>query len=257
MMAVRIKVVRRALHEDLAKAYGGQEIRPCEALRDGQEFVTSFAKPEGLCDWAWNDISRGVFALLTGGSFDRGVFRGWMKDGSSLVACCTDGFRPVSFLLERIDTASLLDLSTVSRPAPRDVYASERWGEFGYELAGLEPGARCLLRLHFAEIYFSGPGRRVFHVEVNGARVIEGLDVFAEAGGAHRALVREVEAAADATGKVTLRFVKGAADLPKIGGIELFTGGADAPRLAINCGGPAVGGFSPDAHFVGGNTTGG
>lgn len=256
MRAVRIKVVHRALHADLAREYGGREITACEVLRDGQEFITSFAKPEGMCDWAWNDISRGVFALLTGGSFDHGVFRGWMKDGSTLLACCTDGFRPVSFLLERIDTVSLLDLSQVSRPAPREVYASERWGECRYDLGGLEPGARCLLRLHFAEIYFGAPGRRTFDVEVNGALVLRSFDIHAEAGGAQRAIVRELDTTADLGGKVVVRFLTGAADQPKVSGIELVPAGAAEPLHAINCGGPAAGSFSADAHFDGGTASG-
>ena len=29
----------------------------------------------------------------------------WMKDGNMLVACCTDGIKPVVFKLERLDEA--------------------------------------------------------------------------------------------------------------------------------------------------------
>jgi uncharacterized repeat protein (TIGR04076 family) len=256
MQAVRITVLKRALHEDLARAHGGREIRPCEVLREGQTFLTGFQKPDGFCDWAWTDVSRGVVALLTGGTFDRGVFQGWMRTSGSLVACCSDGFRPVSFLLERIDTLDLLELSGVERPAPRAVYGSERWGECSYALAGLAPGAPGTLRLHLAEIYHSAAGRRSFHVDVNGRRALEGLDVFAAAGGAHRALVRELPVVADAEGKVTVRFVKGAADEPKASGLELYAEGAAAPVVAVNCGGPAVEGFSADAGFTGGNVTG-
>jgi len=256
MRAVRITVLKRALHEDLARAHGGREMHPCEVLRDGQSFVTGFQKPDGFCDWAWTDVSRGVVALLTGGTFHRGLFNGWMKAEGSLVACCTDGFRPVSFLLERIDTLDLLDLSRAERPAPREVYGSERWGECAYALAGLAPGGRGLLRLHLAEIYHGAPGRRSFHVEVNGRRVIEALDLFAAAGGAHRAIVRELPVEADAQGAVVVRFVKGAADEPKVSGLELYAEGAASPTLAVNCGGPAVGGFSADAGFTGGNATG-
>ncbi len=256
MRAVRITVVKRALHQDLARAHGKREIPPCEVFQDGQTFLTSFQKPDGFCDWAWTDLSRGVTALLTGGSFDRGLFNGWMKAEGSLVACCSDGFRPVSFLLERIDTLDLLDLSRVDRPAPREVYGSERWGEFSYALAGLAPGAAGRLRLHLAEIYFAAPGKRSFHVEVNGRRALEALDVFAEAGGAHRALVRELPVTADAAGKVTVRFVSGPADAPKASGLELYAEGASTPVAAVNCGGPAVGGFSADAGFTGGSVTG-
>jgi uncharacterized repeat protein (TIGR04076 family) len=230
MTAVRITVVKKVLHEDLAKAYGGREIGACESLQVGQKFLTGFQKPEGFCDWAWNDIHTSVIALLTGASFSKGPFNGWMKDDDSIIACCTDGFRPVSFLLERVDTKELLDLSGARGPAPRDVYSTERYGDFAYTLAGLEAGASYTLRLHFAELYFSSAGKRVFHVEANGRRILERFDIVAAAGGPLKAIVREAAVAADAEGKIRIAFAQGGADLPKLSALELLApGGSGKP----------------------------
>ena len=45
--------------------------------------------PEGFCDWAWADI-RTYIGLVHAGGMEQ------------TVACCTDGFRPVFFKLERL-----------------------------------------------------------------------------------------------------------------------------------------------------------
>jgi uncharacterized repeat protein (TIGR04076 family) len=51
--------------------------------------------PTGFCSWAWADIQKYVMVLARGGNF-LGV-----KPGT-FVTCCTDGFRPVFFGLERM-----------------------------------------------------------------------------------------------------------------------------------------------------------
>jgi hypothetical protein len=44
------------------------------------------------------------------------------------------------------------------------------------------------VRLKFAETQFTGPGQRGINISLNGAKVIEGLDVWATAGGANKAV---------------------------------------------------------------------
>jgi uncharacterized repeat protein (TIGR04076 family) len=69
-------------------------------LREGQEFIAQGANmPEGFCSWAWVDIQKYVLTLARGGNL-LGV-----KPGTS-VACCSDGFRPVTFKLERLEPAT-------------------------------------------------------------------------------------------------------------------------------------------------------
>lgn len=103
MTRCRITVIRRSLHPDLAEAYCAGSVSPCEWFFEGQEFVCGLDKPPGFCDWAWRDIHPFVAVLLTGGNFSHGIFGGWMKDDRTMIACCSDGIRPVVFRLERID----------------------------------------------------------------------------------------------------------------------------------------------------------
>lgn len=72
-------------------------------------------------------------------------------------------------------------------------------------VTGLAPASPCRLRLHFAEMGHSAAGQRLIDVYANGLKVLSALDVYAEAGGAFRALVKEVPAIADAQGVVSIR----------------------------------------------------
>jgi len=94
---VRITVLRRLRHEDLLGQYATSVWSTCDRLADGQVFVASNVRmPEGFCSWAWADIQKYVLTLARGGNL-RGTREG------TFVTCCTDGFRPVLFLLERIE----------------------------------------------------------------------------------------------------------------------------------------------------------
>lgn len=71
----------------------------CTAFHDGQEFIiVDRAKPDDFCGWAWNDIQKDLAILDFGGNF----WPNWMEPGRQ-ITCCTDGVRPVSFLMERIE----------------------------------------------------------------------------------------------------------------------------------------------------------
>ena len=106
--------------------------------------------------------------------------------------------------------------------APPAVYQSERWGVCTYTLP-VTPGKTYLVRLHFAETTYDAAGKRRFHVDINGQRVLTDLDVFAEAGGKDKAVVKDFPGVRpDAGGSVVVAFTKGSADLPKISGIEVI-----------------------------------
>ena len=93
---IRITVVKRLLHKDLLKECADSVWEPCERLQVGQEFISEGVNmPNGFCSWAWADIQKYVMTLARGGNFV-GVRPG------CFVTCCTDGFRPVLFKLERI-----------------------------------------------------------------------------------------------------------------------------------------------------------
>ncbi len=88
----RITVLKRSLQQEFADRYRSDPVKPCERFKDGQEFALSqpWNPPEGFCQWAWADIRAYVSAN----------FHGW---DFPTVACCTDGFRPVFFRIERIE----------------------------------------------------------------------------------------------------------------------------------------------------------
>ncbi|MCW4050988.1 MAG: TIGR04076 family protein [Candidatus Bathyarchaeota archaeon] len=71
---------------------------PCEIEEEGKEYVVGpdMVMPEGICHWAWNSINSAVKVLLFGGSYP------WMEEPTKQVVCCTDGLRPVVYLLERV-----------------------------------------------------------------------------------------------------------------------------------------------------------
>jgi hypothetical protein len=99
------------------------------------------------------------------------------------------------------------------------VYQTERYGMSGYAV-NLANGSYTV-RLHFAETYsgITGPGQRVFSVNVEGI-AINNLDIFAEAGGRNRALVKTVVVQVT-DGQLNLGFIP-AVQKPEINGIEIL-----------------------------------
>jgi len=92
--AVKITVIKKLHHKDLIEAYTDEgDWSACSHFEVGQEYVvpgdTPWHMPEGFCGWAWADMQKIVWGMARGGV---NVF----------VTCCTDGYRPVVFLLEKI-----------------------------------------------------------------------------------------------------------------------------------------------------------
>ena len=100
MAKCRITVLRTMLNQDIIDQYAvpGLNLGVCSRLKEGQKFIVEhpLAKPEGFCDWAWSDIKRDVTVTAFGGNFP------WLKNEGTMITSCTDGLRPVVFLLERI-----------------------------------------------------------------------------------------------------------------------------------------------------------
>jgi uncharacterized repeat protein (TIGR04076 family) len=100
MYKVKITVIKRECYADLAEKYlaDGKSFGACPVFGDGQEFVADgfLSCPEGFCAEAWQNIWSYALAISRGGTFAP-----YTKDENKWVCCCTDGLRPVSFLLER------------------------------------------------------------------------------------------------------------------------------------------------------------
>lgn len=93
---VRITVLKRTFNKDEVDKYADSQWMPCQMLKDSQEFITDgIFMPPGFCSWAWSDIEKYVQVLAHGADLSGS------KPGMT-VACCTDGYRPVIFKLERI-----------------------------------------------------------------------------------------------------------------------------------------------------------
>jgi uncharacterized repeat protein (TIGR04076 family) len=96
---VRITVLDKLFHKDIIEQFAPSpdSWTPCDKFSVGQSFVLAgeapWDKPSGFCGWAWADIQKMAWGMSRGGP-DR------------FVTCCTDGYRPVIFLLERLDPES-------------------------------------------------------------------------------------------------------------------------------------------------------
>ena len=100
MKKCKITVIRKACYPDLMEKYENPIQHACD-IQEGQVFISeNGVRPEGLCESAWESMSPFVQTLANGGG---NFYDGWMKDPYSAMISCNDGFRPVSFLLERIE----------------------------------------------------------------------------------------------------------------------------------------------------------
>jgi hypothetical protein len=125
-----------------------------------------------------------------------------------------------------------IDTSGVTNPAPQAVYQTERWGAMTYTIPHLMPGQTYEVRLHFAEIFWSSPGQRVFNVDINGQQVLTNFDILATTGAADKAVVQQFQAQANSKGQIIVQFILGPVDNPKISGIETFLANGLGSQLA-------------------------
>ena len=97
---VRITAIRKADYSDLQSQYENPISHACD-IDEGQQWLSECGvKPVGMCESAWESMHLFVEALSRGeGDF----YDGWMKNPYSAMISCNDGFRPVSFLIERIE----------------------------------------------------------------------------------------------------------------------------------------------------------
>jgi uncharacterized repeat protein (TIGR04076 family) len=86
----KVTVLKRTLNEEWNNEFRNGQMAQCDRFQDGQEFVieSPWNKPEGFCEWAWADI-RTYIHLVDAGKYE------------TFVSCCTDGFRPVFFKIDK------------------------------------------------------------------------------------------------------------------------------------------------------------
>jgi uncharacterized repeat protein (TIGR04076 family) len=102
MAKFRITVLKKMANQELAGEYCqlGSAACPCPAFQEGQEFITGDDRPANFCEWAWDDLYK-YFAIFRSGGNMGDSFK-WMKANDNVIACCTDGIRPVVFKIEKL-----------------------------------------------------------------------------------------------------------------------------------------------------------
>ena len=107
MKKLKITVMRISRYEDLMAQYENPIEHSCD-MTLGKVFIAepdaengTLAKPEGICESAWETLLPFARELAEGGG---NFFDGWMKNPHSAMLSCNDGFRPVSFYLEALES---------------------------------------------------------------------------------------------------------------------------------------------------------
>ena len=101
MKKVKITAIRKTCYPDLMAKYENPIQHTCD-VEEGMSWISEGGKrPEGFCDSAWESMRSFVEELAGGGG---NFYDGWMKDPHSAMISCNDGFRPVSFYIEVIQT---------------------------------------------------------------------------------------------------------------------------------------------------------
>ena len=130
-------------------------------------------------------------------------------------------------MVEGADWGALDGMTIVREPvkipdtqAPQ-VYLTERYSMTAYEFK-LKDG-KYTVRLHFAETYDGvvDAGERLFSVSINDKVVLKDLDVFKEAGGPNKPLIKEFKGVAVSGGKLVIGFTANVQN-PEINGIEIL-----------------------------------
>ena len=111
----KMTILDKKLYPELQEAYcADPQSGPCPCYHVGDQYLferyTLIKATHGIdgvaggpgrphCSELWDAVSRYIYTALQGGS----IMRGWMKDERVMIACCSDGTRPVIVKLERLD----------------------------------------------------------------------------------------------------------------------------------------------------------
>ena len=123
-----------------------------------------------------------------------------------------------------INHANTIDLSGATNPAPMAVYQTARTGNFTYTIPGFNPGSTQVVRLHFAETFFSTAGSRTFDVSINGTQVLTNFDIFVAAGGQNKGVIEQFTTNANSSGQYVIQFTS-VVNNSLVSGIEVVASG--------------------------------
>jgi len=91
-VSCKLTVLKKEFRKEYADRFRKGQGAVCNKFEEGQAFLTTspWEPPVGFCAWAWADIRTYIPMVLSG-------------EGGPTVVCCTDGFRPVFFSIERVE----------------------------------------------------------------------------------------------------------------------------------------------------------
>jgi fibronectin type 3 domain-containing protein len=101
---------------------------------------------------------------------------------------------------------------------PQSVLQTNRHGQMTYRTGGFAPGSSRTVKLYFVEHFFTAPGKRLFDVIINGTKVLDEFDIFADTGGQYIARQHTFTTIANSSGQVVIQLVAGV-DNPMVNGI--------------------------------------
>ncbi len=116
---------------------------------------------------------------------------------------------PQSASMWTATVTTAIDLSGVVKPAPADAYKTQRVAgqPLIYQYDNLIPNSLYVVRLHFAEISTTiTAGKRKFHMTVGADTLLKNFDIFTEAGGRNKAIVREFAIKSTSAGQIRMVF---------------------------------------------------
>jgi hypothetical protein len=137
----------------------------------------------------------------------------------------TGNFQADDFFMGGQPYASNVPVNTGTLSVPAAVFQTGRAGNIQYMFYN-RPQKTAIwydVRLYFAESTFNEAGKRRFDIEINGQTVQKDFDIFQEAGGPNKALMKEfpvVSSNRDGTFEINLK--SGSADQPEICGVEII-----------------------------------
>ncbi len=139
--------------------------------------------------------------------------------------------------------------------APEAVYHALRLGTSPttYTFEKLKPLAKYTLRVHFVEPWEKEAGKRVMDLTLNAQPWLKTFDIYAEAGGQNKAIMRETVTAADKDGKLAIHFAPspGFSNAIVLSGIEILDGATAIYKLQAGGSGVAQAGFVNDVESSG------
>jgi len=158
---------------------------------------------------------------------------------SPLIAVNAGGAGTGSFLADQdylggttVSHSNTINTANVINPAPAAVYDTGRIGNFSYTIGGFKPITNYLVRLHFCETYWAGPGMRVFNTAINNTQVLTNFDIFAAAGGQNIANIQQFTQLPNSAGQFVIQFTT-LVNNALINGIEI-TSAAPKPDFSFS-----------------------